>query len=117
MSRFDLEATVQAIEKYKVDMWYSLAPMNKAILSMPGNDIRIVSLNTGEEQPAGESGEIVVGNAFVFKGYWQRPEATNETLKKGWVYTGDIGYLDDDGYLFFTGSSRCCAVRRRGRTG
>jgi long-chain acyl-CoA synthetase len=70
---------------------------------MPGNDIRIVSRESGEEQTNGESGEIVVGNAYVFKGYWQRPDATDETLRNGWVYTGDVGHFDKDGYLFFTG--------------
>ncbi len=70
---------------------------------MPGNDIRIINLETGEQQPTGQTGEIVVGNAHVFKGYWQRPEATDQTLRNGWVYTGDVGYFDEDGYLFFTG--------------
>ncbi len=53
--------------------------------------------------PAGESGEIVVSNPAVSKGYWRRPEATAETLRGGWVHTGDVGYLDGDGYLYFTG--------------
>ncbi|WML39833.1 AMP-binding protein [Neobacillus sp. OS1-2] len=65
--------------------------------------IRIVDHETGREQPAGKHGEIVVKSPGVFKGYLNRPEATAETLKDGWVHTGDIGYLDEDGYLYFLG--------------
>src|SRR5699024_856947 len=142
--------TIQAFEKYRCDMWYSIAPMNRAILDypgvqdrdlsalqqnmatsfgipvtpeladewreltgcqiaeaayglsethtsdtympkdaiqwgscgkpMPGNDIRIIDLEFGQEVPAGQSGEIVVSNPGIFKGYWKRPEATAETL-------------------------------------
>lgn len=70
---------------------------------VPGNELRIVDISTGEELAAGETGEIVVGNSYVFRGYWQRPDATKETLRNGWVYTGDVGYIDKDGYLYFTG--------------
>lgn len=173
LSRFEPEATVQAIEHYGVDMWYSIAPMNRAILSMPGiaqrqlrtlkfnpstsfgipvtqelaaewkavtgcqmheasyglsethtidtamprdairwgscgkavpgNEVQIIDLDTEETLKADEAGEIIIRNPYVFKGYWQRPEESAETLRDGWVHTGDIGYLDSDGYLFFTG--------------
>lgn len=66
-------------------------------------EMRIVNLETGEDQPVGEQGEIVIKNPGVFKGYWNRPEATRETLRNGWVHTGDIGYFSEDGYLFFSG--------------
>lgn len=173
LARFDVETVIQAFEKYHVDMWYSIAPMNRAILDYPGveqrnlrslrqnlatsfgipvtegladawekltgcrmaeaayglsethtsdtympkdrvkygscgkpirgNEIRIVDLETGEDLPRGKSGEIAVRNPAVFKGYWRRPEATAETLRDGWVFTGDVGYFDEDGYLYFTG--------------
>jgi len=173
MSRFDPEATVQAFEKYHCDQWYSIAPMNAAILDLPGieqrdlssltmnpatsfgipvteglarrwealtgcklheaayglsethtfdtfmprehikygtcgipifdTDLKIRDLATGEELPPGQSGEITLTNPGVFKGYWNRPDATAETLRDGWVHTGDIGHLDEDGYLYFTG--------------
>ncbi|WP_429893872.1 AMP-binding protein [Geobacillus thermoleovorans] len=173
-TRFDPMATIKAIETYKVTAWYSIAPMNAAILQvlsttsadlsslkrnlatsfglpvtkdlaerwaeatggcllyeaayglsethtcdtlMPDDrvkfgscgiptyetDIRIIDPETKRELGPGQSGEIVVKNPGVFQGYFRRDDATSETLKDGWVYTGDIGYVDEDGYLYFQG--------------
>ncbi|WP_235816489.1 AMP-binding protein [Bacillus massilinigeriensis] len=66
-------------------------------------EMKIIHPETGEEQPRNQSGEIILKSPGVFKGYFNRPEATAETLKDGWVYTGDIGYMDNDGYLYFQG--------------
>ena len=66
-------------------------------------EIRIVDMETGTDLPPGEQGEIVVKNPGVFKGYLNRQEDTAETLRDGWVFTGDIGMLDEDGYLYFKG--------------
>lgn len=54
------------------------------------------------ELPSGQMGEVCVRSDLVMSGYWNRPEATSETLRNGWLHTGDIGFLDPDGYLFIT---------------
>ncbi len=57
----------------------------------------------GNELPQGEKGEIVVKGDNVMKGYWNNPKATEETIKDGWLYTGDMGYMDPDGFLYVLG--------------
>jgi len=54
------------------------------------------------EVPQGQEGEIVIRGPMVMKGYWRQPEATAEILRDGWLHTGDIGYVDADGYFFIT---------------
>jgi long-chain acyl-CoA synthetase len=174
LHRFDPVAVLQAIDRYRVTWWYSIAPMNVAVMAVPnareyrldslrqnavtsfgiaftealaqqwktfapnciaceaayglsethtmdtcmppdairwgthgkpvqGNEIRILDPDTGRELPTGEVGEIVLRSAGVFKGYWNKPEATAKTLREGWVYTGDMGKMDAEGYLTFIG--------------
>jgi long-chain acyl-CoA synthetase len=71
---------------------------------VPGRGVELKILDPdGRELPVGESGEIVVRSQGVFHGYWNRPEATAAILRDGWVYTGDIGRMDEQGYLTFIG--------------
>lgn len=172
--RFDPAAVAQAIERYRVTWWYSVAPMNMAMMHMPGagtfdwsslrlntvtsfgitytevfaqqwrvftpncisceaayglsethtidtampadairwgthgkpvpgNEIAVVNTDTGAPVATGEMGEIIVRGPGNFLGYWNKPEATQQTLRNGWVYTGDMGKLDEQGYLTFIG--------------
>ncbi len=57
----------------------------------------------GNELPIGEKGEIVIKGNNVMQGYWQNEEATKETIKNEWLHTGDLGYLDNDGFLYVLG--------------
>ena len=176
--RFDPLAVLQAIDRYRVTHWYSIAPMNVACMQvpdaqnfdltslrrnpvtsfgisftealaqqwqaftrgpcvaheaayglsethtmdtgmppgairwgthgqpMPGVTIRIVDPDTGAPKAAGEVGEITLQSPGNFKGYWNKPEATARTLKDGWVWTGDMGRLDAEGYLTFIGRTK-----------
>lgn len=65
-------------------------------------DLKICDAD-GNELPLGEKGEIVVKGDNVMKGYWNNPKATAETVKDGWLYTGDMGYMDNDGFLYVLG--------------
>jgi long-chain acyl-CoA synthetase len=68
---------------------------------MPSVDVRIVDVETGMiDMPTGEPGEMIFKTPQVSAGYWNRPEETAEILRDGWLYTGDIGYMDEDGYIF-----------------
>ncbi|MDP2132936.1 MAG: AMP-binding protein [Sulfuritalea sp.] len=65
----------------------------------PFSEVRIVG-EDGRDLPPGEPGEIVGRGPFVMQGYWGKPQLTADTLRDGWIYSGDIGYLDDEGYLY-----------------
>jgi len=65
-------------------------------------EIKIVD-NEGNELDTGEAGEIVIKGENVMAGYWKNPKATQETVKDGWLYTGDLGYMDKDGFLYVQG--------------
>ncbi len=69
-------------------------------LPLPDVILKIVDAESGNiELPVGESGEIIIKAPQLMLGYWQRPKETAEMIRSGWLYTGDIGFLDEDGYL------------------
>ena len=69
-------------------------------------DCRIVDVETGVDLPLDREGELLIKGPTVMKGYWNRPEATAEVLKDGWLYTGDIARMDEDGYFYIVGRKK-----------
>ena len=176
--RYDPLAVLQAIDRYQVTHWYSIAPMNVGCMQVPqaerfdlsslrrnpvtsfgisftealaqqwqaftrgpclsyeaayglsethtmdtgmphdairwgthgkpmaGVAVRIVDPETGADKAVGEVGEITLRSPGNFKGYWNKPEASAKALQDGWVWTGDMGRMDAEGYLTFIGRTK-----------
>ncbi len=79
-------------------------------LPVPGTEVRVVDAE-GRALPANEVGEITVRSPAVMQGYWRAPEATAQALHDGWLHTGDLGYVDADGYLFIVDRKKDLIIR------
>jgi long-chain acyl-CoA synthetase len=79
-------------------------------LPVPGTEVRIVD-DQGRALPAGEVGEISARSPGVMRGYWHSPEVSAEALRDGWLYTGDLGYVDEQGYLFIVDRKKDLIIR------
>ena len=75
----------------------------------PGLELRICD-DQGRELPTGKTGEIVVRGENVMAGYWKNEKAAREALRDGWLYTGDLGYLDADGFLYVLGRMKSLLI-------
>lgn len=76
-------------------------------IPLPNTDARIVDIATGEQTlEAGEVGELVIKGPQVMKGYWNRPEETNLTIREGWLFTGDLATMDEDGFFYIVGRKK-----------
>ncbi len=110
LQRFEAMTGASVVEGYGLSETSPVASSNPLLgvrkpgsigLAYPDTDIRIVDQNTGaKDVPPGEAGEILIKGPQVMKGYWNRPEETEATLRDGWLYTGDIARMDEDGYLY-----------------
>ncbi|WP_347841559.1 AMP-binding protein [uncultured Draconibacterium sp.] len=76
-------------------------------------EIKIID-EDGNELPNGQKGEIAVKGDNVMKGYWNNPTATSETLVNGWLHTGDMGYMADDGFLYVLGRFKSLLIGNDG---
>jgi long-chain acyl-CoA synthetase len=73
-------------------------------------EVRIVD-ELGRDRPQGVPGQILIGGPTVTPGYWGRPQETAETVRDGWLYTGDIGYFDADGFLYISDRQKDMVIR------
>jgi long-chain acyl-CoA synthetase len=72
-------------------------------------DLKICN-EEGQELPIGEKGEIVIRGENVMAGYWNNPAATEDTIRNGWLFTGDLGSMDSDGFLYVYGRSKSLLI-------
>jgi acyl-CoA synthetase (AMP-forming)/AMP-acid ligase II len=97
--------------------WVTMLPHEQTTIrpdstGLPVPVVRLKIVNDrGEEAPPGEVGEILIKGPNVFKGYWRNPEATAESLKEGWFYTGDLGRFDEEGYLYVVDRKKEMVIR------
>jgi long-chain acyl-CoA synthetase len=80
---------------------------------VPNLEVKICD-DRGKELPAGEKGEIVVKGENVMMGYWKNEKATEAAIKNGWLFTGDLGYFDNDEFLFVLGRNKSLLISNDG---
>jgi long-chain acyl-CoA synthetase len=78
---------------------------------IPGFEVKIVDADSGEPVPQGEVGEILIKGPGVMLGYWRSEDATTDAVRDGWFFTGDLGRLDEDGYLFIVDRKKDLIIR------
>lgn len=110
LNRFNAKSNVPLIEGYGLSEASPVVTLNPVdgpwkagSIGLPVYDVMVsVMDDDGNPVPSGETGELWIQGGNVMKGYWNRPEATDEALHGHWLKTGDMGYADEDGYLFIT---------------
>jgi long-chain acyl-CoA synthetase len=119
MRRFEETFGVRVLEGYGLSETAPVACFNQLYRpSKPGTvgqpvfgvDVRAVD-EQGRFVPAGERGEIVIRGPNVMKGYYNRPDATDEAMRNGWFHTGDIGLIDDEGYVSIVDRKKDMIIR------
>lgn len=109
--RFEERFGLTAVPSYSLteDILSVLSPLEKSRRKLGSCGLPIAPIvhrlrilgDNGEECKPGQLGEIIKQSPTVMKGYYKNPAATSEAIKGGWLYTGDLGYLDEDGFLYF----------------
>jgi long-chain acyl-CoA synthetase len=79
---------------------------------LPGVDVRIGPVPGAETPAPGEPGELLVRSPAVMNGYWNLPDETERVVRDGWLHTGDIARIDDDGYIYIVGRSKEMLIYR-----
>ncbi len=92
----------EAVTAIAANPYHGLHKVGSIGIPFPDVDMKIVSLDGAYDLPPGEQGEIVLRSPTVMLGYYRMPEETAKTVVDGWLFTGDIGYMDEDGYFYIT---------------
>jgi long-chain acyl-CoA synthetase len=99
------EATMSSTKNYANKS--SIRKFGSVGIPLPYTDVKVVDPETGtREMPPGEEGELIQKGPSVALGYWNRPEDTQEAFKDGWLYTGDLGTMDESGFFYITGRKK-----------
>jgi long-chain acyl-CoA synthetase len=116
MREFELKTGARIVEGYGLSETSPVTHRNPIFgprkpgsigVPLPNTDCRIVDVETGTiELPPGEPGELIIKGPQVMKGYWNKPEETAMALRDGWLYTGDIATMDEDGYFYIVGRKK-----------
>ncbi|MBD3353232.1 MAG: AMP-binding protein [Candidatus Lokiarchaeota archaeon] len=75
-------------------------------IPFPNTDVKIINPDNGDVLPIGEVGEIIIKGPQVMKGYYQKPEETAHIIRDGYLYSGDLGYMDEDGFIFLVNRAK-----------
>ena len=105
---------VPVMEGYGMTETATSATVNR----VENNEFRFGSVGkpmTGVEVRIGDDGEVLIKGPNIFKGYYKNEEATRETLEDGWLHTGDLGRLDEDGFLYITGRKKDIIITAGGK--
>jgi long-chain acyl-CoA synthetase len=98
---FDVYGLTENVAFATATPWGGKIKPGSVGVPLPNTDVKIVDLETGmQELKANEAGEICIKGPQLMPGYYGKPEETANAVRDGWLYSGDIGYLDEDGYLF-----------------
>lgn len=105
-----LEATDHVLTGPPEEVEKKIRRLDSAGKSLPGVEVQIVDTSY-RPLPAGQLGKVMARNPAMMSGYWKAPEATREAIRDGWLDTGDMGYLDEEGYLFIAGRDKDIIIR------
>lgn len=119
LTRFEKKFNTKIIEGYGLSEGTCASTLNpiegerkigSVGVPLPGQEIKIVD-DHDRELPPGQVGEVLIRGRNVMKGYYKNPEATAEALRGGWLHTGDLGYRDEDGFLYLVGRKKEMIIR------
>jgi long-chain acyl-CoA synthetase len=118
MEKFEQAFNIEVLEGYGLSETCAVGTFNYPGERKPGSigksvegvEVKIVD-DDRDEVPQGQIGEIAIKGANVMRGYWNKPKETDEDLRDGWFHTGDMGHIDEDGYVFIDDRKKDMIIR------